>query len=128
MNELKTRGVEDVTIAIVDGLKGFDAGASAYAHRTRLELDDFADGLWGQNYLAIVRSWRRNWPEAIAFFAFPDDVRRILYTPNAIESWNAKLHRAIGTTGHFPTGESVLKLLFLVLNLAANEGKMPPRK
>jgi hypothetical protein len=62
----------------------------------------------------------------IPFFAFPDDVRRIIYTTNAIESLNAKLRRAVRTRGHFPTDESALKLPFLVLNLAAKEWKMPP--
>jgi putative transposase len=169
MNELKTRGVEDVLIAIVDGLKGFPEAITAVfpqaqvqtcvvhlirhslafvsykdrkavaaalkqiykakdADAGKLALDDFADGLWGDKYPAIIQSWRRNWPEVIPFFAFPDDVRRIIYTTNAIESLNAKLRRAVRTRGHFPTDESALKLLFLVLNLAAKEWKMPPRE
>ena len=94
----------------------------------KAELDDFADGPWGPKYPAITQSWRRNWPEVIPFFAFPDEVRRIIYTTNAIESLNAKLRRAVRTRGHFPTDESALKLLFLVLNLAAKEWKMPPRE
>ena len=65
---------------------------------------------------------------SIPFFAFPDDVRRIIYTTDAIESLNAKLRRTVRTRGHFPTDESALKLLFLVLNLAAKEWKMPPRE
>ena len=64
----------------------------------------------------------------IPFFAFPVDVRRIVYTTNAIESLNAKLRRAVRTRGHFPTDESALKLLYLVLNLAAKDWKMPPRQ
>jgi putative transposase len=79
-------------------------------------------------YPAIAQSWRRNWTEVIPFFAFPDDVRRIIYTTNAIESLNAKLRRSVKTRGHFPTDDSALKLLFLVLNLAAKEWKMPPRE
>jgi putative transposase len=169
MNELKTRGVEDVLIAIVDGLKGFPDAITAvfpqaqvqtcvvhlirhalafvsYKDRKAVaaalkkiyrakdadaglaELNDFADGPWGQKYPAIAQSWRRNWPEVIPFFAFPDDVRRIIYTTNAIESLNAKLRRAVRARGHFPTDESALKLLFLVLNLATKEWKMPPRE
>ena len=87
----------------------------------KLELDDFAEGPWGKKYSAIAQSWRRNWSEVIPFFAFHDDVRRIIYTTNAIESLNAKLRRAARTRGHFPTDDSALKLLFLVLNLAAKE-------
>ena len=169
MNELKSRGVEDVLIAIVDGLKGFPEAITAVfpqaqvqtcvvhlirhalafvsykdrkvvaaalkniykakdADAGKAELDDFADGPWGQKYPAIAQSWRRNWPEVIPFFAFPQEVRRIIYTTNAIESLNAKLRRAVRTRGHFPTDESALKLLFLVLNLAAKEWKMPPRE
>ncbi len=169
MNELKSRGVEDVLIAIVDGLKGFpdaitavfpkaqvqtcvvhlirhslafvsykDRKAVAAALKTiykakdadagKVALDDFAEGPWGKKYPAIAQSWRRNWSEVIPFFAFPDDVRRMIYTTNAIESLNAKLRRAVRSRGHFPTDEAALKLLFLVLNLAAKEWKMPPRE
>ena len=59
-------------------------------------------------------SWRRHWAAVIPFFAFPIDVRRIIYTTNAIEALNAKLRRAVRTRGHFPTDEAALKLLFLV--------------
>src|SRR5512147_3128850 len=169
MTELKSRGVEDILIAIVDGLKGFPDAITAtfpqaqvqtcvvhlirhslafvsYKDRKavaaalkqiykakdadsgRGELEGFADGPWGTKYPAIAQSWRRNWSEVIPFFAFPEDVRRIIYTTNAIESLNAKLRRAVRMRGHFPTDESALKLLFLVLNLAAKEWKMPPRE
>jgi putative transposase len=169
MNDLKTRGVEDVLIAIVDGLKGFPDAITAVFPQAQVQtcivhlirhslafvsykdrkavaaalkqiykatnadagkraLDDFSEGQWGTKYPAITQSWRRNWSEVIPFFAFPDDVRRIIYTTNAIESLNAKLRRAVRTRGHFPTDESALKLLFLVLNLAAKEWKMPPRE
>ncbi len=169
MNELKSRGVEDVLIAIVDGLKGFPEAITAVFPQAQVQtcvvhlirhslafvsykdrkavaaalkqiykakdadagktaLEDFADGPWGRKYPAIAQSWRRNWSQVIPFFAFPDEVRRIVYTTNSIESLNAKLRRAVKTRGHFPTDESALKLLFLVLNLAAKEWKMPPRE
>jgi putative transposase len=169
MAELKGRGVEDVLIAVVDGLKGFpEAAAAAFpatqvqtciVHLTRHALDfvsykdrkavaaalkevykakdadvgrtapeAFAEGPWGKKYPAIAQSWRRNWTEIIPFFAFPDDVRRIIYTTNAIEALNAKLRRAVRARGHFPTDESVLKLLYLVLHLAAREWRMPSRE
>jgi putative transposase len=162
MNELRNRGVEDVLLAVVDGLKGFpeailavfpdamiqtcivhllrhslefvsykdrkpvaaalkgvyraldaDAGAAA--------LTAFEEGEWGRKYPAIVQSWRRAWSEVIPFYGFPDDVRRIIYTTNAIEALNAKLRRAVRARGHFPTDEAALKLLFLVLNRAEKE-------
>lgn len=169
MNELKGRGVEDVLIAIVDGLKGFPEAITAVFPQAQVQtcvvhlirhslafvsykdrravaatlkqiyrakdadagkaaLEDFSEGHWGKKYPAIAQSWRRNWSEVIPFFAFPDEVRRIIYTTNAIESLNAKLRRAVRTRGHFPTDDSALKLLYLVLNLAAKEWKMPPRE
>ncbi len=64
----------------------------------------------------------------IPFYAFPAEVRRIIYTTNAIEALNAKLRRAVRARGHFPTDEAALKLLFLVLNRTTKEWKMPARE
>ena len=169
MNELRDRGVEDVLIAIVDGLKGFPEAITAVFPQTQVQtcivhllrhslefvsykdrkavaaalkgiyraknadagsaaLEAFAEGPWGRKYPAIVQSWRRNWTEVIPFFAFPDDVRRMIYTTNAIEALNAKLRRAVRARGHFPTDEAALKLLFLVLSLTQKEWKMPARE
>ena len=91
-------------------------------------LEDFAEGPWGRKYPAIVQSWRRNWTEVIPFFAFPEEVRRMIYTTNAIEALNAKLRRAVRARGHFPTDEAALKLLFLVLNMAQKEWRMSARE
>src|SRR3954470_15488653 len=169
MAELKNRGVEDVLIAVVDGLKGFPdaitavfpqaqvqtcivhlirsslgfvaykdrkavAGALKEIYRAKdaeagqAALEAFAQSVWGRKYEAIAAAWRRNWPAVIPFFAFPDEVRRIIYTTNIIESLNAKLRRAVRTRSHFPNDDSALKLLFLVLNLAEREWRMPPRE
>jgi putative transposase len=111
-----------VAAALKEIYKAADADAGAAA------LDAFAESDWGRKYPAIAVSWRRHWQAVIPFFAFPDDVRRIIYTTNAIEALNAKLRRAVRTRGHFPTDESVTKLLFLVLNLAEKEWKMPARE
>ena len=91
-------------------------------------LDAFDAGPWGRKYPVIAQSWRRNWAEVIPFYAFPDQVRRIIYTTNAIEAVNAKLRRAVRARGHFPTDDAALKLLFLVLNRVAKEWKMPARE
>jgi putative transposase len=169
MNELKNRGVEDIVLAVVDGLKGFpDAIRATFpeamvqtcvvhllrhslefvSHKDRkavaaalkdiyravddmaglMALEAFAAGPWGTKHPAIVQSWRRAWPEVIPFYAFPAEVRRILYTTNAIEALNAKLRRAVRARGHFPTDEAALKLLFLVLNRAEKEWSMPARE
>ena len=144
MNELKTRGVEDILIAIVDGLKGFpeaivavfpqatvqtcivhllrhslefasykDRRAVAAALKDIYRAIDAASGEaalaafeaspWGRKYPAIGQSWRRAWPEVVPFYAFHPDVRRLVYTTNAIEALNSKLRRAVRARGHFPT-------------------------
>jgi putative transposase len=169
MTELKNRGVEDLLIAVVDGLKGFPDAITAVFPQAQVQtcivhlirnsldfvcykdrkavaaalkeiykakdadagaaaLEAFAAGDWGIKYPAIAMSWRRHWPAVIPFFAFPLDVRRIIYTTNSIEALNAKLRRAVRTRGHFPSDDSALKLLFLVLNLAEREWRMPPRE
>ena len=91
-------------------------------------LEAFEAGPWGQRYPAIALSWRRNWEHVVPFFAFPEGVRRIIYTTNAIEALNSKLRRAVRTRGHFPTDDAAMKLLYLVLNHAAEEWKRPPRE
>lgn len=169
LNELKNRGVEDILIAVVDGLKGFpDAIQAAFpdttvqtciVHLLRYSLEfvswkdrkavaaalkdvyravdadageaalaAFEDSAWGRKYPAIGQSWRRAWNEVVPFYAFPGEVRRLLYTTNAIEALNSKLRRAVRARGHFPTDEAALKLLFLVLNRAEKEWTMPARE
>ena len=108
-------------VQIIEGrAKDAEAGQAA--------LEAFAASAWGQKDAAIESSWRRSWSEVIPFFAFPDEVRRIIYTTNAIEALNAKLRRAVRARGHFPTDESAIKLLFLILRRAQREWKMPPRE
>src|ERR1700733_8155651 len=91
-------------------------------------LDAFAQSPWGEKYPAIAQSWRRNWDLVIPFFAFPEGVRKIIYTTNAIEALNSKLRRAIRTRGQFPSDDAAAKLLYLVLNHAAADWKRPPRE
>src|SRR3954471_487423 len=169
MNELRDRGVQDVLIAVVDGLKGFPEAIAAVFPQTQVQacvvhlirnslafvsykdrrevaaalkeiyrartaelgqaaLEAFDEGPWGRKYPVIAQIWRRHWPEVIPFYAFPAEVRRIIYTTNAIESLNAKLRRAVRARGHFPHDDAALKLLFLVLNRAAKEWRMPARE
>ncbi|HEX8312803.1 MAG TPA: IS256 family transposase [Chthoniobacteraceae bacterium] len=169
MNELKNRGVADILIAVVDGLKGFPEAINAVFPQTIVQtcivhlirnsmsfaswkdrkaiaqglrsvyraetpaaglvaLDAFEEGHWGRKYPAITQSWRRHWDQVIPFFAFPEGVRRIIYTTNAIEALNSKIRRAVRTRGHFPGDDAAMKLLYLVLNQAADEWKRPPRE
>ena len=169
MNELKNRGVGDILIAVVDGLKGFPEAINAVFPQTVVQtcivhlirnsmgfaswkdrkaiaqslrgvyratnaeaglvaLEAFEEGPWGQKYPAIAQSWRRHWEQVIPFFAFSEPIRRIIYTTNAIEALNSKLRRAVRTRGHFPSDEAATKLLYLVLNHAAEEWKRAPRE
>ena len=66
--------------------------------------------------------------EVVPFFAFPEEVRKIVYTTNQIEALNSKLRRAVRARGHFPSDDAAMKLLFLVLNRAEKEWKMAPRE
>jgi transposase-like protein len=76
----------------------------------------------GQKYPIIAPSSRRAWEHVIPFFAFPPDVRRVIYTTNAIESLHMQLRKIIKTRGHFPSDEAATKLLWLALrNILANK-------
>ena len=107
-----------VTAALRDIYRAKDAETA------RQKLDEFDAGPWGRKYPAVAQSWRRNWNEVIPFFAFPEPVRRIIHTTNAIESLNAKLRKAVKARGHFPDDDAALKLLFLVLRNVARDWKM----
>ena len=91
-------------------------------------LEAFEAGYWGKKYPAISQSWRRNWTQVIPFFAFPEAVRKVIYTTNAIEALNAKLRRAIKIRGHFPNDDAATKLIYVVLRDTAAEWKMPPKE
>ncbi|WP_423220156.1 IS256 family transposase [Burkholderia multivorans] len=155
-NELKTRGCQDILIAVVDGLKGLTEAISAAYPRTTVQtcivhlirnsleyasykdrkalaaalrpiyaaaseeaarqaLQDFADGPWGEKYPTIVQSWKRAWEHVVPFYVFPPEIRRVVYTTNAIESLNMQLRKIIKTRGHFPNDEAAIKLLWLAL-------------
>jgi len=79
------------------------------------ELEGFAQGPWGKKFPTIVPAWRRAWDKVIPFLAFPPEVRRVLYTTNAIESVNARLRKIIKTRGHFPSDAAATKLIWLAL-------------
>jgi len=167
MNDLKARGVNDVLIAVVDGLKGFPEAITAVfpecvvqtcivhlirysmqfaswkerkalakalkpiytaanAEAAAAALDEFERGPWGEKYPTIVASWRRRWAEVIPFFAFSEEVRKILYTTNAIESLHSQVRKAVRNKGHFPSDEAATKLIFLALRNIIAKWKRPP--
>ena len=90
------------------------------------ELDAFDQGPWGRKYPAIAQSWRRNWAAVIPFFAFPVEVRRIIYTTNAIESLNASVRKAVRNKGDFPNDQAATKLIWLALRYVTDGWKNPP--
>jgi putative transposase len=156
LTDLKNRGVKDIFIACVDGLKGFPQAIETVfplaqvqlciVHLTRASLNyvswkerkavaadlkaiyraDTAiqaeqelqnlSQKWGARYPTIEPIWRRNWDRVTPFFAFPSEIRRIIYTTNAVESLNMSLRKIIKTRGAFPSEEAGIKLLFLALS------------
>jgi len=165
VTELKNRGVNDIFIACVDGLKGFPEAietvfpktevqlcivhlvrhslnfvgwkqrkevatdlkkiyASATEDEAEMRLAEFAEK-WDEKFPMISRSWRSNWPRVIPFFAHPPEIRRVIYTTNAIESLNMSLRKVTKTRSSFPNDEAVLKLLYLALRNIAKRWTMP---
>jgi len=91
------------------------------AEAAEAELDAFEQGPWGQRLPIVVAAWRRAWSRVIPFFAFPPEVRRIIYTTNAIESVHSRLRKIIKSRGHFPSDEAATKLIWLALrNITAD--------
>jgi putative transposase len=78
-------------------------------------IDDFAAGPWASKCPAITALWRRHWPHVVPGFAYPPEIRRLLYTTNAIESLHMKLWKIVKTRGHCPADEAAAKLLYLAL-------------
>jgi putative transposase len=73
---------------------------------------------WGGKYKAIGKLWKENWERIIPFFAFPQEVRKVIYTTNAVESLHMSLRKVIKNRGSFPSEEAALKLLYLALQNA----------
>ncbi|MLR78797.1 IS256 family transposase, partial [Salmonella enterica subsp. salamae] len=165
LTELKNRGLQDILIACVDGLKGFpDAINSVYPqthiqlciiHMVRnslkyvawkdykavtsglktiyqapteeaalMALDAFADA-WDDKYPQISKSWRAHWENLNTFFSYPPDIRKAIYTTNAIESLNSVIRAAIKKRKVFPTDDSVRKVVYLAIKDASKKWSMP---
>jgi putative transposase len=158
LNDLKQRGVQDILITCVDGLKGFPEAIEAIFPRTTIQtcivhlirhslkyvprrdydkvvkdlkpiytatdadaallaLEAF-DEKWGEKLGVITQAWRSAWEHVTPFMAFPPEVRRVVYTTNAIEALNRQLRKAIKTKGHFPNEDSARKLIYLAVTNA----------
>ena len=90
-------------------------------------LDTFERSAWAARFPTVVASWRRAWTHVIPFFAFPPEIRRVIYTTNALESVHAQLRKIIKTRGHFPTDDAATKLLWLALRNITRRWTMPVR-
>jgi putative transposase len=99
---------------------------AATAEDAREKLEEFSEGPWGRKYPTIVQSWKRNWEQVIPFFAFPSEVRRMVYTTNAIESLHSQVRKAVRGRGHFPSDEAATKLIWLVLRNIQDKWLKPP--
>jgi putative transposase len=161
LSELKQRGVQDILICCVDGLKGFPEAIEAIFPKTTVqtcivhlirhslryvprrereqvardlkpiytavnadaahaELERF-DEKWGQRFPVITQAWLNAWEYVIPFLAFPPEVRRVIYTTNAIEALNRQLRKALKTKGHFPNEDAARKLIYLAVTNAVPE-------
>jgi len=90
------------------------------------QLEEFEQGPWGQKYPTVAQSWRRKWEQVIPFFAFAPEIRRIIYTTNAIESLHSQVRKSVRSHGHFPSDQAATKLIWLVLRNIAAKWKRPP--
>lgn len=167
VTELKNRGVEDILIACVDGLKGFPQALESVFPNTTVQtcivhmirnsthyvswkdrksvaidlrpiytavdreaaesaLSDF-DVKWGRQYPMVTQAWRSSWERVVPFLDFPPELRRILYTTNAIESFNARVRKLVNGKGHFPNDDAAYKLIYLAVIAAEKHWTRPPK-
>src|SRR5467141_2652291 len=105
-------------------LKGIYNAETAEVAAKRLE--DFANSQWGKKLPPIVQSWRRVWEQVIPFFAYPLEIRKIIYTTNAIESLHMQLRKVLKNRGHFPSDEAATKLIYLAIRNITKKWKNPP--
>jgi len=165
LSELKHRGVHDILIACVDGLKGFGEAIEAVYPQTQVqqcivhqvrhslhyvpwkerkivaaalrriytaanveqaerELAAF-ESTWGEKYPRIAPSWRNNWHRLSVFFDYSPEIRKVIYTTNAVESLNASLQKVLKQRKAFPNDEAILKVLYLALHQVARKWTMP---
>lgn len=159
LTEIRNRGVQDMFVTCVDGLKGFPEAietvypktqvqlcivhlvraslnyvswkqrrtaaadlrliyTAATAEEAERQLEEFA-AKWDRTHPTISQIWRRNWQRITPFFAFPAEIRKVIYTTNAVESLNMTLRKVTKTRGSFPTEEAAIKLLYLAIRNAA---------
>jgi len=99
---------------------------AATVEEAERQLDAFEDK-WGEAFPSIGQSWRRNWPRVIPFFDYPPEIRKVIYTTNAIESVNMSLRKVTKNRGSFPSDDALLKLFYLALKNISAKWTMPIR-
>jgi putative transposase len=165
MTELRNRGVKDIFIACVDGLKGFPEAIEVVFPQAQVQLcivhlvraslnyvnwkerkqvatelktiyraatveeaeqalNEFA-AKWERKYPPIAPIWQRNWQRVIPFFAFSEEIRKIIYTTNAVESLNMSLRKALKPRVAFPSEEAAVKVMYLALRHVIAKWKPP---
>jgi transposase-like protein len=167
LTELQTRGVKEIFIASVDGLKGFPEAINTVYPDTKVQLcivhmvrnslkyvsyKDYKavtadlkriytsitadeaerelaafEAKWDSKYGAISASWRKHWGNVIPLFSYPDEIRKAIYTTNAIESLNSVIRKAINNRKIFPDDKSVMKVVYLAVQNASKKWTMPIR-
>lgn len=167
ITEIKNRGVNDILISCIDGLKGFPEAISTVFPKSEIQLCivhmirnslkyvpykdykavvadlktiyksqteeearhnlEFFAAKWDSKYPAISQIWKKNWELIKTFFAYPEDIRKVIYTTNAIESINNSVRKIIRNRGAFPNNEAILKIMYLALQNAAKKWTMPIR-
>ncbi len=167
LTDLSNRGVKDILIASIDGLKGFSEAIKTIfpstevqlciVHQVRNSLRYVAskdqkvfmrdlkqvyravtkqlaeqklndlEVAWGKKYPLVLKSWRVNWEELSAFFKYPEEIRRIIYTTNVIEGFHRQLRKVTKTKGAFSNETSLLKLIYLAIQNVSKKRTMPPK-
>ena len=165
ITELNNRGIKDILIACIDGLKGLPEAINVIYPHTRIqlcivhmvrnsvryitvrerreicadlkkiygssterealqELDKFSER-WDTKYPMISKSWKANWDNLNEFFGYPEEIRKIIYTTNAVESLNASLRKVVQKRSAFPTDDSIYKVLYLAISNVSRKWKRP---
>jgi putative transposase len=167
LTDLANRGVKDILIASIDGLKGFSEAITTIFPNTEVQLcivhqvrnslkyvaskdqkaflkdlkevykaatKDLAeqrlndlDVAWGKKYPIVIKSWRTNWNELSAFFKYPEEIRKIIYTTNVIEGFHRQLRKVSKTKGAFPNENALMKLIYLAIRNIEKKWTQPPR-
>ncbi len=106
LNEIKNRGTEDIALQQLEAL----------------------DNKWGKKYPSTIRSWQNNWTDLTTYFKYPPELRKLIYTTNAIENFNRQLRKVTQSKSIFPTDDALFKMLYLAMTDITAKWKGRPRE